>query len=73
MFGISWTFLVVDWLMVLDYTWFSTMWGVYLFAGSALSSMAMMPWLVVSLIIGSPYFSEMILTLLMMTGVVGTF
>lgn len=39
-FAISWTFLVVDWLMVLDYTWFSTMWGVYLFAGSAVSSMA---------------------------------
>ncbi len=39
-FGIAWTFLVVDWLMVLDYTWFSTMWGIYLFAGSALSSLA---------------------------------
>ncbi|MFK5922197.1 MAG: hypothetical protein QM496_08450 [Verrucomicrobiota bacterium] len=41
-FGICWTFLVVDWLMVLDYTWFSTMWGVYLFAGAALSSMALL-------------------------------
>ena len=39
-FGICWTFLVVDWLMILDYTWFSTMWGVYLFAGAAVSSMA---------------------------------
>ncbi|NOY00613.1 MAG: hypothetical protein GXP30_12900 [Verrucomicrobia bacterium] len=39
-FGVSWTFLVVDWLMVLDYSWFSTMWGVYLFAGAAVSSMA---------------------------------
>lgn len=41
-FGICWTFLVVDWLMVLDYTWFSTMWGVYLFAGAAVSSMALL-------------------------------
>lgn len=38
LFAVSWTFLVFDWLMALDYTWFSTMWGVYLFAGSALSS-----------------------------------
>jgi hypothetical protein len=27
-------------LMSLDYTWFSTMWGVYIFAGSAWASMA---------------------------------
>ena len=38
-FALSWTFFVFDWLMALDYTWFSTMWGVYLFAGSALNSM----------------------------------
>ncbi len=41
-FAICWTFLVVDWLMVLDYAWFSTMWGVYLFAGAAVSSMALL-------------------------------
>jgi len=40
LFAASWTFLVFDWLMALDYKWFSTMWGVYLFAGCALSSMA---------------------------------
>ena len=39
-FAISVTFIAVDLLMCLDYTWFSTMWGVYIFAGSALSSMA---------------------------------
>jgi hypothetical protein len=39
-FAASWTFLVIDWLMALDYTWFSTMWGVYLFAGAAQASMA---------------------------------
>ncbi len=39
-FATAWTFLVFDWLMGLDYAWFSTMWGVYLFAGAALGSMA---------------------------------
>lgn len=38
-FATAWTFLVFDWLMGLDYAWFSTMWGVYLFAGAALNSM----------------------------------
>jgi hypothetical protein len=38
--AITITFAAFDWLMGLDYTWFSTMWGVYLFAGSALASMA---------------------------------
>ncbi|NNE92538.1 MAG: hypothetical protein HKN23_12900 [Verrucomicrobiales bacterium] len=41
-FAAAWTFLVFDWLMALDYKWFSTMWGVYLFAGSALNSMALL-------------------------------
>lgn len=39
-FAITITFAGFDWLKGLDYTWFSTMWGVYLFAGSALNSMA---------------------------------
>ena len=34
------TFAGFDWLMGLDYKWFSTMWGVYLFSGAALNSMA---------------------------------
>ncbi len=42
LFAVSLTFAAVDWLMALDYTWFSTMWGVYIFAGSALSSMAVL-------------------------------
>ena len=42
LFAVAETFAVVDWLMALDYSWFSTMWGVYLFAGSALSSMALL-------------------------------
>jgi hypothetical protein len=39
--AVSLTFAAVDWLMGLDYHWFSTMWGVYIFAGAAGSSMAL--------------------------------
>lgn len=39
-FALTVTFAAVDWLMTLDYSWFSTMWGVYIFAGCAWSSMA---------------------------------
>ncbi len=38
--AITVTFAGFDWLMGLDYSWFSTMWGVYLFAGCAINSMA---------------------------------
>ena len=41
-FALSLTFAAFDWLMGLDYHWFSTMFGVYIFAGSALSSMALL-------------------------------
>ncbi|MGJ8696322.1 MAG: hypothetical protein ACSHYF_08380 [Verrucomicrobiaceae bacterium] len=41
-FGVSMTFLALDWVMALDYSWFSTMFGVYVFAGSALSAMAVL-------------------------------
>lgn len=34
------TFSAVDWVMSMDYTWFSTMWGVYIFAGGAWAAMA---------------------------------
>lgn len=40
LFAITVTFSAIDWLMGLNYHWYSTMWGVYLFAGSAQSSMA---------------------------------
>jgi len=39
-FGLAISFSALDWLMALDYHWYSTMWGVYIFAGSAQSSMA---------------------------------
>lgn len=48
-FATAWTFLVFDWLMGLDYAWFSTMWGVYLFAGAALNSMGLLIILVTAL------------------------
>jgi len=39
-FAITITFAGYDMLLGMDYTWFSTMWGVYMFAGTAVSSMA---------------------------------
>jgi hypothetical protein len=39
LFALVVTFGAVDLVMTLDYTWFSTMWGVYIFAGCAWSSM----------------------------------
>ena len=41
-FGVTLTFLALDLVMALDYAWFSTMFGVYIFAGSALNSMAVL-------------------------------
>ncbi len=35
------TFAGIDWLKALNHHWYSTMWGVYLFAGAAGSSMAL--------------------------------
>ena len=43
------TFAGVDWLMGLDHHWFSTMWGVYLFAGAAGSSMSLLVLIVTAL------------------------
>lgn len=39
-FALIITFTGFDFAMGLDFKWFSTMWGVYLFAGAALNSMA---------------------------------
>ena len=41
LYAMAVTFSAVDWVMSLDYTWFSTMWGVYIFAGGAWSAMAL--------------------------------
>ncbi len=45
-FAFALTFSAFDWLMGLDYKWGSTMWGVYIFAGSAGSSMSLLVLLV---------------------------
>jgi hypothetical protein len=42
LFAVCLTFAAIDWLMGLDFHWFSTMWGVYIFAGTALSSMCVL-------------------------------
>jgi hypothetical protein len=39
-FAVCSTFAGIDWIMSMNYTWFSTMFGVNIFAGSALASMA---------------------------------
>src|SRR5581483_3748797 len=48
-FALSLTFGAVDWLMGLDYKWGSTMWGVYIFAGAAGSSMSLLVLIVTAL------------------------
>jgi hypothetical protein len=40
-FGIATAFASFDWMMSLDYHWFSTMFGVYFFAGSVLSAVCL--------------------------------
>lgn len=40
-FALSLTFAAFDWLQAMDFRFFSTMWGVYYFAGSAFSSAAL--------------------------------
>jgi hypothetical protein len=42
LFAICLSFGACDWLMSLNYKWFSTMWGVYIFAGAAGSSMSLL-------------------------------
>ena len=47
--ALSLSFSGFDWLMGLDYHWFSTMWGVYIFAGAAGSSMSLLVLLITAL------------------------
>src|SRR3989441_9240163 len=42
MFALCLTFGAFDWLMSLNYSWFSTLFGVYIFAGAAGSSMSLL-------------------------------
>lgn len=59
LFAVCLTFSAIDWLMGLDYHWFSTMWGVYIFAGTALSSMCVLV-LVITALRGAGYFQNVI-------------
>lgn len=58
-YALAITFAAVDWIMALDYLWFSTMWGVYIFAGCAWSSMAVTI-LVVTWLRGLGYMKDVI-------------
>lgn len=49
LFAVSLTFAAIDYLMGLNYHWYSTMWGVYIFAGTALSSMCVLVLVVTAL------------------------
>lgn len=59
LFAVCLTFSAIDWLMGLDYHWFSTMWGVYIFAGTALSSLCVLVLLLTALR-GAGYFQDII-------------
>jgi hypothetical protein len=48
-FGLALSFAAFDWLMGLNYRWFSTMWGPYIFAGAAGSSMSLLVLVVTAL------------------------
>ncbi|MEY2519280.1 MAG: hypothetical protein QOF24_1039, partial [Verrucomicrobiota bacterium] len=61
LFGFSLTFGAYDWLLGIDYHWFSTMWGVYIFAGAAGSSMSLLV-LVVAALQKAGYLQETITT-----------
>ena len=49
LFGLSLTFAAFDWLMSLDPHWYSTIFGVYIFAGGATSSLSVLSILAVQM------------------------
>ena len=59
MFALCLTFGAFDWLMSLNYRWFSTMFGVYIFAGTAGSSMALLV-LVITALRHAGYLKEVV-------------
>ncbi len=59
LFGLALTFGAFDWLMSLNYHWFSTMWGVYIFAGAAGSSMSLLV-LVITALRNAGYLKEVV-------------
>jgi hypothetical protein len=59
LFAICLTFAAIDWLMGLDFHWFSTMWGVYIFSGTALSSLCVLV-LIITALRAAGYFEGII-------------
>ena len=59
MFALSLSFGAFDWLMSLNYHWFSTMFGVYIFAGAAGSSMSLLV-LVITALRGAGYLKDIV-------------
>ena len=59
LFALCLTFGACDWLMGLNYKWFSTMWGVYIFAGAAGSSMSLLV-LVITALRKAGYLKEVV-------------
>jgi hypothetical protein len=59
LFALSLTFGACDWLMSLNYKWFSTMWGVYIFAGAAGASMSLLV-LVITALRQAGYLKEIV-------------
>ena len=59
LFALCLTFGACDWLMSLNYRWFSTMWAVYIFAGAAGSSMSLLV-LVITALRRAGYLQEVI-------------
>ena len=57
LFAAAITFGAYDWLLGIDYHWFSTMWGVYIFAGAAGSSMSLLV-LVITALRSAGYLKE---------------
>jgi hypothetical protein len=61
LFALCLTFGACDWLMSLNYKWFSTMWGVYIFAGAAGSSMSLLV-LVITALRNAGYLEDVVTT-----------
>ena len=59
LFALCLTFGACDWLMSLNYKWFSTMWAVYIFAGAAGSSMSLLV-LVITALRRAGYLQEVV-------------
>ena len=58
-FAVCSTFAAIDWVMSMNYLWFSTMFGVNIFAGSALASMALII-LIVGTLVKTGHFKHIV-------------